>query len=476
MFTHVNIISDINEPSIVGFLYLFDVDKYDNDISIILPQNTIKFGKTDTFIKRRLEQYNHDEINMRNIEYIHCSYPKERERLLKAYIKEQTKYRAVQGFEYFVINRELLKFFITVFISISEDDIVLYEKYYSEKQIEYKQLFLRINDIIKEKELNPEFTITIEKQPEIRKLETKQEFICEFCEKDFTNLSNLKYHQKTAKFCIDIQQVVLQKEELFICKFCKKDFIHKHSFNLHIQTCKEQIPYYKKKAKEFEIKNKEYEIKHEYNQKENERLQKEIERLQKENEEYRYLLTRPTTVYNNKTTNTTTNTTPINHYNIQYKKMVSDLTPFTNQNIKESIKSFSPDYIENINDIIDFFIHGLIQVLNKLYFCSDVSRQILVIKSEDENPSKIQAKEFVSKCINIGSDEIEEYILMKYEEYKIKQNINLLIDSKETRNKLQNMCKKDSTTYTTEEEILIKKLSSRLSKENKVLYKQRQSK
>ena len=208
MFKHFNNIRDIIEPENNGYLYLFDVEYYDNNTDIKLPENTIKFGKTIANIKPRLLQYKYEKINIRNIEYIHCSYPEERERLLKVYIKEETNYRPVQGIEYFVINRELLKFLITVFVSISNEDIVLYEKYYSEKQIEYKQLFLRINNIIKEKELNPEFIITIEKQPEIKETILKQ-FKCKFCENILATKQSLLRHQETCK----IRKTYLIEEE-----------------------------------------------------------------------------------------------------------------------------------------------------------------------------------------------------------------------------------------------------------------------
>ena len=296
---------------------------------------------------------------------------------------------------------------------------------------------------------------------------------CEFCNKEYSKLANLKYHQKTAKFCIDLQQIVLQKEELFTCKFCNKDFTVKHNFSAHIQTCKEQIPYYKKKAEEYEKKYKdeikEYKIKHEYNQ-------KEIERLQKEIEEYKKLIARPTTVYNNTTNNNNTQ----NNYNVQFKKMVSELTPFTDKNIKESIKNFPEDFIENINDpnndVYDFFATCFTKALKDLYFCSDVSRQVLVVKNEDGKSDKMQAKDFASKCMNTASDEIDEFIITKSEDYIIDQaqNDNLLISGKEAGNKLdniRNVCKKDSTKE--EEDAIIKKTSTRLSKSSKSLYKHR---
>ena len=72
---------------------------------------------------------------------------------------------------------------------------------------------------------------------------------CEFCNKEFSNKSNLSIHQKTTKFCLKIQQEKTNNvniNEDYKCEFCKKTFTSKASLIKHILTCK------KKSENEFE--------------------------------------------------------------------------------------------------------------------------------------------------------------------------------------------------------------------------------
>ena len=46
-------------------------------------------------------------------------------------------------------------------------------------------------------------------------------FICEYCNKSYSSLSNLNYHRKTAKFCIEKRNSEKNKDE--ISKLSKLD-------------------------------------------------------------------------------------------------------------------------------------------------------------------------------------------------------------------------------------------------------------
>ena len=55
---------------------------------------------------------------------------------------------------------------------------------------------------------------------------------CEFCKKSLSNKSNLIYHQKTSKKCLNIQDEIEIK--LSTCEFCNKCFSTK-SLKIHLQ-------------------------------------------------------------------------------------------------------------------------------------------------------------------------------------------------------------------------------------------------
>ncbi len=73
----------------------------------------------------------------------------------------------------------------------------------------------------------------------IQKEEIKNNnYVCEFCSKSFTTLYNLKNHQKTAKYCLDIQNK--HADTTYNCEFCNKSFNVKSIYNSHISSCKEK--------------------------------------------------------------------------------------------------------------------------------------------------------------------------------------------------------------------------------------------
>lgn len=75
-------------------------------------------------------------------------------------------------------------------------------------------------------------------------------FSCDFCKKDFSFKGNMLSHQKTAKYCLDIQG---KNCNAFECSFCCKIFTTHQNLNDHLTSCKE------KEKKQYEIKIQELE-------------------------------------------------------------------------------------------------------------------------------------------------------------------------------------------------------------------------
>ena len=89
---------------------------------------------------------------------------------------------------------------------------------------------------------------------------------CEFCKKEFSTKTNLSTHQKTAKYCLELQG---KENEKFKCEFCIKLFTSNKRLSDHHQICKDKI---KKESKENESKYIE----------ENKRLKNEIKKMERQ--------------------------------------------------------------------------------------------------------------------------------------------------------------------------------------------------
>ena len=120
---------------------------------------------------------------------------------------------------------------------------------------------------------------------------------CQFCKKKFAYKGTLASHQKTAKYCLEIQGKDISN--LFGCEFCNKNFTTQQNLKDHILVCKEKEKMeedqkqqiYNDKIKDYEIRldKKEKEIKmirHEYEEKLEKQRHEYEEKLEKQRHEY----------------------------------------------------------------------------------------------------------------------------------------------------------------------------------------------
>jgi hypothetical protein len=61
-------------------------------------------------------------------------------------------------------------------------------------------------------------------------------FVCEYCKKEFLTKGNVTAHQKTTKYCLELQGKTLSDD--FQCKYCIKKFTTQTNLNDHISICK----------------------------------------------------------------------------------------------------------------------------------------------------------------------------------------------------------------------------------------------
>ncbi len=214
---------------------------------------------------------------------------------------------------------------------------------------------------------------------------------CDFCNKEFKSTSSLNYHQKTAKYCLDIQGKEIGKE--YKCEYCEKIFSTKQNLNYHNDVCKE--------SKEQEIeKYKEY--KNLYNNMKTENqtnkillserdstiksLEKQIselkEMLDKANQTIAEIAKQPKNTTNN------TNIKTQNNNNIQ--NILTDYKTYEEYTSKERILSLVKD-----NNIEEYFWKGQRGVAEFVYerivktddgkmiiCCTDPSRSRFKYKNE----------------------------------------------------------------------------------------------
>lgn len=273
-------------------------------------------------------------------------------------------------------------------------------------------------------------------------------FTCNFCKKEYSNISILNYHQKTAKFCKKLQQIDnpidISENNKFNCDFCNKNFSTKFRLNTHLNSCKEKESHILKKEYSNEIE----ELKKEFND-EIEEIKKEhinelkeikkdhaneIEELKKENQllkkehkkeiqikdDYIQTLKNQLNIYIEKTTlastnnnssisTTNNNITNINIKNEEYFKLFELLKPMLPNNINESMRKINYQKMVDVVESLDeYFINEFVKNFKDYVFVTDKSRGTIVIKLENGDSSKVQSQQFVLDCFKIGEPELKQ--------------------------------------------------------------------
>ena len=263
--------------------------------------------------------------------------------------------------------------------------------------------------------------------------------ICQFCNNVYKTMSSLRYHQKTTKFCLQLQNKELKEEEKFICNFCTRDFTLKQTYNNHVLICKEKKAVEEKDTQQSmkelkqeiqELKQEKQKLKEEFQtekQKLKEDLKQEIQKLKEEisnchltikfkdeqiaklEKTNNELISRPTsttqTIYDNRKT----------QYNIQFNQLFDKLDILNEYNVNKRINIMSEENQLREYDFGNFipgFSKNLINVLKDLSFCTDKSRKIVVIKDENSNSIKMSVEEMLGKCLELGTESIRNHFTL----------------------------------------------------------------
>lgn len=261
---------------------------------------------------------------------------------------------------------------------------------------------------------------------------------CIYCKKVYSTLTILTNHQKTANFCIKIQNILNNNSEISKttinepiineensnkisakCEFCKKEFTTKFKLNSHLNICKQ---------KEIEQLKKEYELKIENSKKENELLIKEYElkltSLKKEHKkeietknEYIQSLNNQINTYIEKTTShmsnssiSTTNNNIVNTINIkeeEFNKLFASIKPMIPREIKSSMEQIRfDDMVKNVEPMDKYFIKSFVEYFKDYMFTTDAARGTIIIKLDNGDSEKIKAVQFILDCFKIAEPEL----------------------------------------------------------------------
>jgi len=214
-------------------------------------------------------------------------------------------------------------------------------------------------------------------------------FECKYCKKSYVSKGNLKTHQKTAKYCLEIQKNFKdsQIEDInidmsYVCTYCNKSFASKQRYNSHLEIC---VVKFKKIIADLENKNKEQEktIVDLQNKINVVAVETEVRILREQNE-------RSTTTVEEIAKQPRINASTTNNNN--QKVLINTPMDMSISTLNQAIQNgFSDEYlIQGQKGVARFAYDNILKdEQGKLkYICTDAARQIFQYKNEDGSMQK----------------------------------------------------------------------------------------
>ncbi len=309
--------------------------------------------------------------------------------------------------------------------------------------------------------------------------------VCEFCKKEYSNIHILNNHQKTANFCIKIQNSIKnsidKKNEninisILICEFCKKEFNTKfklisHSGNCKHKELKNELDQVKKELEEVK---KENEVKLELLKKENKIKDDYIQTLKNQINVYIEKTTSNNSVGNNNNTSIVNNI--VNTVNIkeeEFNKLFASIKPMIPKDIKRSMQYILHEpMVNNVESMDKYFIKSFVEHFKDYMFTTDGSRGTIIIKLENGDSDKIKAVQFIIDCFKIAQPELKRLFV------EVQRYLKVLSDANEITAEEYAMYKvnlKDLVDFVFEKKSnkLVNKIASELVKRGKIVKNKR---
>lgn len=357
-----------------GWIYMFLTSFYNNkNMTINLPENTYKIGKTDSTIYLRFSTYN-NIVDMKDIHTIKCSFPDQRELILKKYIKFKAGINPVSGQEYFSNCKNFLKTLILIIIFIKEEIITKVDSDIIINKIE------EIINIIKTTGIFDLNNIQFENY-NIQLINIDNKYVCKYCKNKFKNISSLNYHIKTNEKCIS-QRSDINNHYLSECEYCFKKFTQKDHLINHLSSCK-------KKDKNT------------------------INKLNNQIDKMNDIIKDKDQIIKNFINNSSSKLSNINDENInnKYEEMkaekINKLIPYTNENIINIV-----DKIKYKNNLYyyDNFLFEFINIISLMTIGIDSNKNKLLIKNKNNESELILCDTYIKVILDISSTILLEII------------------------------------------------------------------
>ena len=256
-------------------------------------------------------------------------------------------------------------------------------------------------------------------------MNNKEIMDCQYCKKMLSSSSNLIKHQKTAKYCLKLRNIVNEKYE---CKYCNKYYSTKNSLTLHHQQCSSRLNTILLELSSVKNDNKKLNELNIFNLQKNQKLENKIKKhdedMKKIKEYYEkriesledklkdvaiQAVSKPTTTNNNHRTQI------INNY-------ISNMEPITQEHLDDCAKYLTIEHIKKGAD--GYAEYAMEYPLKDRILCVDYSRRKIkykddtgYVKTDPEMVSltkrlfesiKARNKELIMKYVNELAPEMDD--------------------------------------------------------------------
>ena len=246
--------------------------------------------------------------------------------------------------------------------------------------------------------------------------------ICEFCNKELSSSGILKTHQKTAKYCLEIQGLLIN--DIFKCNFCKKQYTQKKNLNQHLLSCvdkkileKDKMLIEKDKIFTDMIVEKDRIL----SEKEKMLAEKDARIKELQDHLVDIIKTRPPTTINN---------------NQRINTIINNLQPITDEHLLEQSKYLT---IDHIKEGVDGYVkYALEYPFKDRIVCVDYSRKKIKYKDQDNNiiedPEMIKlSRKFFQAIEGKNTEIIENQLQILHEQLEeLNNDSNNEMDEDET--------------------------------------------